>query len=182
MLRRLSDSLTFSQNGKGEDGLHLKLTTPNMIEMSGSQFSYVDLFDCFFSKPMLRKESPVELSRKLSCRCLGPTEQRDLGFSPCSAAGFWTRNRSTKSHNTRSTHKQINGQTSVIVFFIPEVGESSEGLEAGTLMNMPHHKYGCVTEQATYDMELLAALRLLSSQEAGSPEYPVCHHPNNVSE
>lgn len=37
----------------------------------------------------------------------------------------------------------------MIVFFIPEVGESSEGLEAGTLMNMPHHKYGWVTEQVS---------------------------------
>ena len=41
MPRRLSDSLTFSQNGKGGDGLHLKLTTPNMIEMSGSQVSVI---------------------------------------------------------------------------------------------------------------------------------------------
>ena len=31
----------FIQNGKGGDGSHLKLTTPNMIEMSGSQVSVI---------------------------------------------------------------------------------------------------------------------------------------------
>ena len=39
--RRLSDSLMFIQNAKGGDGFHLKLTTPNMIEMSGSQVSVI---------------------------------------------------------------------------------------------------------------------------------------------
>ena len=41
MPSRLSDSLMFLQNGKGGDGSHLKLTTPNMIEMSGSQVSVI---------------------------------------------------------------------------------------------------------------------------------------------
>ena len=31
----------FIQNAKGGDGFHLKLTTPNMIEMSGSQVSVI---------------------------------------------------------------------------------------------------------------------------------------------
>ncbi|KAI4537319.1 hypothetical protein MG293_012182 [Ovis ammon polii] len=145
--------------------------------LNSTMFSYVDLFDCFFSKPMLRKEEVLvpkgpEWREKRPL----PLEQPAPGLRCAQAVGL------ALGEAEIELHKQINGQTSVIVFFIPEVGESSEGLEAGTLMNMPHHKYGCVTEQATYDMELLAALRLLSSQEAGSPEYPVCHHPNNVSE
>lgn len=38
-------------------------------------------------------------------------------------------------------HNQISGQTSVMVFFTPKVGESSEDLEVGAQTNMPCGKW-----------------------------------------